>query len=123
MVTQGNARAILLHSFRFGLPIFHAYENLLESEGENAPCQRTCYTWYQLFSSGDYNLSDEPRSGAPLVHDRKAVLDVVDSNSKAGVRRVAAETDASRETVWGIFHGSRKKPKRPSLVPHELTDA
>ena len=85
-VTRGNVRDILLHSFRLGLPVSQTYENLLESEGENAPYRRTWFTWYQRFS-GDYDLSDKPRSGALLVHDRKAVLDVVDSNPKEKVEQ------------------------------------
>ena len=90
--------------------VSQAYENMLESEGENALCRRTCCTWYQLFSSGDYDLSDKPHSGVPFVHDRKAVLDVIDFNPKTDVRRIAAETGASRETARRILYGRERSP-------------
>ena len=41
--------------------------------GEGTVSDRTCGRWYEKFETGDFHLSDKPRSGRPSLIDEDVV--------------------------------------------------
>ena len=53
------------------------HRNLLKVFGEGTVSDRTCRRWYEKFETGDFDLSDKPRSGRLFLidDDVKAMLE------------------------------------------------
>ena len=53
------------------------HRNLLKVFGEGTVSGRTCRRWYEKFETGDFDLSDKPRSGRLFLidDDVKAMLE------------------------------------------------
>ncbi|KAG6797814.1 histone-lysine N-methyltransferase SETMAR-like [Apis mellifera caucasica] len=51
----------------------NACRNLLKVFGESTVSDRTCRRWYEKFETGDFDLSDKPRSGRPSLIDDDVV--------------------------------------------------
>ena len=49
------------------------HRNLLKVFGEGTVSGRTCRRWYEKFETGDFDLSDKPRSGRPFLIDDDVV--------------------------------------------------
>ncbi|KAG9427847.1 histone-lysine N-methyltransferase SETMAR-like [Apis mellifera carnica] len=53
------------------------HRNLLKVFGESTVSDRICRRWYEKFETGDFDLSDKPRSGRLFLidDDVKAMLE------------------------------------------------
>ena len=53
------------------------HRNLLKVFGEGTVSGKTCRRWYEKFETGDFDLSDKPRSGRLFLidDDVKAMLE------------------------------------------------
>ena len=63
----------ILYEFQQGRNATEAYRNLLKVFGESTVSDRTCRRWYEKFETGDFDLSDKPRSGRPSLIDDDVV--------------------------------------------------
>ena len=63
----------ILYEFQQGRNATEACRNLLKVFGEGTVSDRTCRRWYEKFETGDFDLSDKPRSGRPFLIDDDVV--------------------------------------------------
>jgi histone-lysine N-methyltransferase SETMAR len=89
--------------------------------GPHAPSKSTVYEWFNRFADEDFELTDKPRSGRPPTADHDAVLHALEDNPDYSVRKLSAATGVPYSTVRRSLHEAGKVPKKPTLVPHELT--
>ena len=93
-----------------------AYRNLLKAFGEGTVSDRTCRRWYEKFETGDFDLSDKPRSGRPSLIDDDVVKAMLEQDpfltSKKSLIQLNKSFDHIRKIglVW----------KYSRWMPHEL---
>ena len=72
-----HLRHCILYEFQQRRNVTEACRNLLKVFGEDTVSDRTCRRWYEKFETGDFDLSDKPRSGRLFLidDDVKAMLE------------------------------------------------
>ncbi|EZA52455.1 Histone-lysine N-methyltransferase SETMAR [Ooceraea biroi] len=63
-LSKQQIRPILLYEFKRGTNASQTHRNLCEVFGQDVITVRSCQFWFEKFRNGDFNLEDEPRSGA-----------------------------------------------------------
>ncbi len=61
----------MLYEFQKKNNATKATENICSVYGENALNVRTCQFWFKRFREGNFDLSDNPRSGRPSTIDNE----------------------------------------------------
>ena len=113
---HGDQFIVLLHYNRLGRTAVQAHHQLKKVHVSEVG-------WFKKFDSVNYRLKDIQRSGSSVVHTRASILRAVQANSKNCVQKWSAKIGASRETVCRALHANDKSPKRPRVVPRDLTRA
>ena len=81
-------RHILLFYFRKGKNATEAAKKLRDMYSEEALKDRQCRNCFNKFSSGDFSLKDEQRSGRPNEVDNDQIKAIIESDRHVTVREI-----------------------------------
>ena len=84
-------RHCLLYEFQQKNSAADAHRHLSNVFSEDIPSKRQCERWLAKFTSGEFSLDDEPRSGRPVEMNVEALQALVRSNSRMSTREMASE--------------------------------
>ena len=89
----------MLYEFRKGSTTTEAYNNICQTEGPEVVSYSTIKFWYRKFSSGEEDLSDQPRSGRPTTVDKDELKLAISTCSTSATRQLAADLGSSKSTI------------------------
>jgi [histone H3]-lysine36 N-dimethyltransferase SETMAR len=115
-------RSCLLYEYKLGTKAAEAARKICTAFGDDAVSDRTAQKWFKKFSSGDFSLIDEARSGRPKIINNEDIKEVVEANSSTTCLELAERFNVSDETIRLHLHQLGKKWKLSKWVPHELSD-
>ena len=116
------------YDFKKGLTQQQCIESLRATFGNEAPSERTVYSWFTEFRHGRASVSDECREGRPksvvIPRNIDAVRNMIKEDRHVTYRQLEASLGISKTTIQSILHehlGVRKICSR--WIPHNLTEA
>jgi [histone H3]-lysine36 N-dimethyltransferase SETMAR len=118
---KSRLRELLLYEFRKGSTTTEAYKNICQTEGPDVVSYSTVKYWFRKFSSGDEDLSDQPRSGRPTTFDQEFLTEALSICPTSSTRQLAADIGSSKSTVSRHLHELGFTNKKCIEVPHALT--
>ena len=101
---ETHIRHCLLHEFNKGNNAVNAVKNICDVYGDNVIKVRKCQQWFAKFRSGDFDLSDRPRSGRPSDIDINALKALVESDPRQTTRELADKLQCAQSTVTTNLH-------------------
>lgn len=114
-------RGCLLYEYKHGTKAAVAAQKICTAFGDDVVSDRTAQKWFKKFSSGDFNLNDEARSGRPKIINNEDLQQVVEANSSTTCLELAERFNVSDETIRLHLHQLGKTWKLSKWVPHELS--
>jgi len=114
-------RASLLYEFKLGATAIGAAWKICMAFGDDAVSSRTAQKWFKRFTSGDYSLTDEARSGRPKIVENHDIKEVVQTNSSAMCTELAKMFNLSAESIRLRLHQMGKSWKLSKWNPHDLS--
>ena len=121
-VSRGHFRHLLLYFFYQKKNANNAFETLQETYGEHSPSKSTCEYWFRRFKSGNFDLEDQERSGAPKKFEDNELLALLDENPCQTLNELARELGVAESSVSSRLHALGKIRKEGKWLPHELTE-
>ncbi|KAG9430571.1 histone-lysine N-methyltransferase SETMAR-like [Apis mellifera carnica] len=79
--------------------MLEACRNLLKVFGEGTVSDRICGRWYEKFETGDFDLSDKPRSGQPSLIDDDVVKAMLEQDPFPTTSEIAERLNSARQTI------------------------
>lgn len=122
-LSNESLRAIILFHFKSNTSAVDAHRLICEAFGDDAVSRATCFNWFKRFSSGDYRLKDNQRSGRPSEIDEDLLLHVIEENPNLTTRDLAKQFNCAHGTIEQHLHNLGKVSKLGKWVPHILTEA
>ena len=89
----------ILYEFQQGRNATEACRNLLKVFGEDTVSDRTCRRWYEKFETGDFDLSDKPRSGRPSLIDDDVVKAMLEQDPFLTTSEIAERLNSAQQTI------------------------
>lgn len=117
-----HLREVLLFFFNSKKSAAESYRLLLEVYGESSPSIKTCEYWFRRFKSGDFDVEDKERAGAPKKLDDAALQALLDENACQTQKELAMELNVDRATISRHLHAMGKIRKLGRWVPHQLNE-
>ncbi|CAK9826702.1 Histone-lysine N-methyltransferase SETMAR [Anthophora retusa] len=111
----------MLYEFKKGSTTADTVKNICEVYGEHALNLRKCQRWFSKFRKGDFDLSDEPRSGRPTAFNPEALKALIELEPQLTTDEIAERLGSSSSTVHRHLIQLGKVSKLGKWVPHELT--
>lgn len=115
-------RGVLLYLFDTKKTAAEAHRLLSDTYGDQAPSPKTCNNWFQRFKTGDFDLEDKERSGAPKKFEDADLQELLDENATQTQKELAIELNVDRTTIGKRLHAMGKIRKLGRWVPHELSE-
>jgi histone-lysine N-methyltransferase SETMAR len=76
-----HLREVMLHYYISKKSAAETCRILSDIYGDDAPSNTTCKEWFRRFQSGDFDVSDKEREGAPKKFEDAELHELVDENS------------------------------------------
>ncbi|KAG9434271.1 histone-lysine N-methyltransferase SETMAR-like [Apis mellifera carnica] len=114
----------ILYEFQQGRNAFNKEEacrNLLKVFGEGTVSDRTCRRWYEKFETGDFDLSDKPRSGRPSLIDDDVVKAMLEQDPFLITSEIAERLNSAQQIISDYIRKIGLMWKYSRWVPHELS--
>ena len=67
-------RHCMLYEFKLGRSATQTRENLVQVFGAQAPCVQAISYWFRCFKGGNFDVSDLPRSGGPVLIEFQGIF-------------------------------------------------
>ena len=67
--------------------------------GEGVVSDRTCRRWFENFGTGDFDLSDKPRSGRPSLIDDDVVKTMLVQDPFLTTSEIAGRLNSAQQTI------------------------
>jgi len=115
-------RSCLLYEFKLGAKAIVAARKICMAFGDHAVSSRTAQKWFKRFTSGNYSLTDEARSGRPKIIENDNIKEAVESNSSATCADLAQMFNLSAECIRLRLHQMGKTWKLSKWIPHDLSE-
>jgi len=96
---------------------------LVDVYGDHAPSEPTCRYWFDIGKSGDFDVNDKERDGAPKKSQNKELEELLDIDSCQTLEELSAALDVDRSTVEKRLHALGMVQKTGNWMPHELKEA
>lgn len=116
-----HLRHCLFDYYRAGHSRHQATIEMQRQFGQEVPHRNWITKWWRHFENGETSLADKPRSGRPTTIDSHPVLQALENQPTSSLRSLERTTGVSRCTVSRILHNSGKVPRKPQVIPHDLT--
>ncbi|CAK9833045.1 Histone-lysine N-methyltransferase SETMAR [Anthophora retusa] len=120
-VCELHLRHCMLYEFKKGSTTTDTVKNICEVYGEHTLNLRKCQRWFSKFRKGDFDLSDEPRSGRPTAFNPEALKALIELEPQLTTDEIAERLGSSSSTVHRHLIQLGKVSKLGKWVPHELT--
>lgn len=111
-------RGVLLFLFDMKKNAAEAHRMLSDTYGEDAPTERTCENWFSRFKSGNFDLKDKERSGAPKKFEITKLQALIDENPCITQNELALQLDVNRGTISRNLLKLRKIRNDRKWVPY-----
>jgi histone-lysine N-methyltransferase SETMAR len=92
-------RGILLHYFNMKKKAAESHRILVEVYGEHALAERTCQKWFARFKSGNFDLEDEERAGAPLKFEDAELEALLDEDPSQTQEELAKTLGVTHQAI------------------------
>ena len=121
-----EARSVIKFLHLKGYSAQRIFDEMKSVYGEECPSYATVVRWKRNFQTGHMSLTDEPRSGRPLVTDElatvKKVEDLILADRRVTIQTIIQETGLSSGGVRKIIHEELHMSKVSARwVPRLLT--
>ena len=73
-IPEGHFRHILIFYFRKGKNAAQAHRKLCGVYGDECLSERQCQNWFARIRSRNFDVTDEPRPGRPIVETVNEIL-------------------------------------------------
>lgn len=120
--TKLHLREVILHYFLAKKSCTEIHRILEESYGEHSPSKTSCTEWFQRFRSGDFNVVDKQREGAPKSFTDQELMDLLEEDPRLTLEELGESLQVDRSTVGKRLHAIGMVQKLGNWVPHELKD-
>ena len=81
---------------------------------------RTCRRWYEKFETGDFDLSNKPRSGRPSLIDDDVVKAMLEQDLFLTTSEIAERLNSAQQIISDHIRKIGLVWKYSKWVPHEL---
>jgi len=117
-----HMRHCMLYEFHKGSNPTTAVKNITAVYPEGVSV-RNCRRWFLKFKEGNFDLTDEPRSGRPSLLDDELLKAAVEEDPRQTIRTLSQRLDAPWSTVQEHLKKIGKVYREGRWVPHELSPA
>jgi len=117
-----HLRHAMLFFFKKGCNAIQAKTEICAVYGDSAVSLVTVRKWFKRFKSGDFDLEDRERSGAPVRTHTDRIKAYVEENPRSAVRDVAEALEIPPTTVFRHLKKIGFVNRYDVWVPHDLTD-
>ena len=117
-----HLREVLLHYYLLKKSAAETCRLLVDVYGDHAPSEPTCRYWFQRFKSGDFDVNDKERDGAPKKFQNEELEELLDIDPCQTLEELSAALDVDRSTVGKRLHALGMVQKAGNWVPHELKE-
>ena len=90
--------------------------------GDKALKERQCRNWIIKFSSADFSLRDDPRSGRPSDVDKDDIKVLIKLNHHVTVREIEEKLKIPKSTVYRHIKSLGLVKKLDIRVPYEMKE-
>ena len=120
--TNEQIRTFILYDCFTKAKAVDSFRQLCRTFGPSTVCYKMVRTWFKKFKSGNYDVDDQPRSGRPSELDDRALLELVERDTRQSSRAMAATMGCSHQTILSHLEALGKTRKLGYWVPHRLTE-
>lgn len=118
-----HLRHILLFEFNRGSNASESARNICGVYGKGFVAERTARKWFSRFKNGNFDMSDEQRTGRPSGFNEERLEVLLQEDPKQTTRELAKKMDYSPQTVLNHLNTMGKVQKLGAWVPHELSQS